>query len=464
MNPKKHKAKNRRRARALADEAWEAANQGNLDLAEKIIRRSVATQEDNPVLWNDQGVILGLRQKDSEAAKSFMAALSLTPTFADAYAHLAALRLRQGRLEETVVLQTQAVKYAPRNPAYAEQLQAYQALAGQMPETDSASAPLHETAEVTNTFSAAAPGTRELSEAAEEPIPAEKVSVLLPANDWEEQLATLDWHTLSNRLTREGYVVIAGLVDAATCEWLRGLFDEERLFAKTIVMDRPEFGKGVYRYFSAPIPKPVDQLRRAIYPHVAQIANEWRKMLGEAETFPEEWDAFRDRCYQAGQTMETPILLKYGPGGFNALHRDLRGSVYFPIQLAVVLSPRAAAGDAATQLGSPRADVRDVASQRSAPIPCTRGRGQGEGAESPTHLSQAHGFQGGEFLFCDSGEGRKARRREISLGLGDAVLFCSRDRLVRTGGMVGLQPVKHGAGLITSGTRFVLGVPFHEYR
>src|SRR5262249_55618577 len=136
MNPKKQKAKERRRARALAEEAWEAANQGNLDLAEKIIRRAVATQEDNPVLWNDQGVILGLRKKDSEAAKSFLAALSLTPTFADAYAHLAALRLRQGHIEEAVALQTQAVKYAPQNATYAEQLQAYQALTGQLQGAD----------------------------------------------------------------------------------------------------------------------------------------------------------------------------------------------------------------------------------------------------------------------------------------------------------------------------------------
>ena len=117
----------------LAEQAWEAANDGNLDLAEKIIRRAVSTQEDNPVLWNDQGVILGLRHKDSEAAKSFAAALSLAPTFADPYAHLATLRLRQGRVEEAVGLQTQAVKYAPQNAPYAEQLQAYQALAGQLP-------------------------------------------------------------------------------------------------------------------------------------------------------------------------------------------------------------------------------------------------------------------------------------------------------------------------------------------
>ena len=141
------------------------------------------------------------------------------------------------------------------------------------------------------------------------------------------------------------------------------------------------------------------------------------------ERFPEEWDGFRDRCHHAGQTTPTPILLKYGPGGFNALHRDLRGAVFFPIQMAVVLSPRADPDDADTP-----------------------------------------GFHGGEFLFCDSPEGRKSRHREVVLGLGDAVLFCTRDRLVRMGGVVGLQPVKHGAAPITAGTRFLLGVPFHEYR
>src|SRR5687767_8717577 len=83
MNPKKQKEKDRRRARKLADQAWEAANDNNLDLAEKIIRRAVAAQEDNPVLWNDQGVLLGLRHKNVEAAASFRTALSLAPTYAE---------------------------------------------------------------------------------------------------------------------------------------------------------------------------------------------------------------------------------------------------------------------------------------------------------------------------------------------------------------------------------------------
>lgn len=132
MNPKKQKTKDRRRARKLADQAWEAANEGNFDLAEKIIRRAVAAQEDNPVLWNDQGVLLRFRQKEVEAAHSFRAALSLAPTYAEPYANLAALSIRQGFTRDAVALQTQAVQYAPQNQGYREQLQAYQAIAGQL--------------------------------------------------------------------------------------------------------------------------------------------------------------------------------------------------------------------------------------------------------------------------------------------------------------------------------------------
>ncbi len=188
-------------------------------------------------------------------------------------------------------------------------------------------------------------------------------------------------------------------------------------------MDREDFGQGVYRYFRAPIPAIVDDLRRAVYPYAARIVNAWQHLLNEADRFPPDWEGFREKCRKAGQTMPTPILLKYGPGGFNALHRDLRGPVFFPLQMAVVLSPRA--------------DPADPASE---------------------------GFRGGDFLFCDVPEGAKSRRRMVPAGLGDGLLFCTRDRLVRIGGAYGLQPVKHGVSQITDGTRLVLGVPFHEYR
>jgi uncharacterized protein len=393
MNPKKQKVKDRRRARKLAEEAWEAVEEGNLDLAEKIIRRAATAQVDNPVLWADQGQILNLREKPFEAADAFRTALSLAPTFADAYDHLAALRFRLGFTREAVLLQIQAVKHAPENVSFAERLEAYRSVAGEeppQPEPPPTPQPM------------APPAKRS-------------------GTEWQGRLLALDWDSLGDRLTQDGCVHIPGLMDASTCANLRDLFDHEELFAKTIVMDRPDFGEGVYRYFRTPIPFEVDQLRRAMYPHVARVANRWQELLGEAERHPPEWEGFREECAHAGQSKPTPILLKYGPGGFNALHRDLRGEVFFPIQMAVVLSPQA-----------------------SPSIP--------------------EGFQGGEFLFCDVPERKKSRRRAIVAGLGDALLFCTRDRLVNVGGTHGLQPVKHGVAPITAGERLVLGVPFHDYR
>jgi hypothetical protein len=203
------------------------------------------------------------------------------------------------------------------------------------------------------------------------------------------------------------------------CSW----FDDDARFAQTVVMDRADFGRGVYRYFRAPLPALVDGLRRAVYPHAARVANDWQRLLGKPDRFPEDWEAFRRQCAAAGQATPTPILLRYEAGGFNALHRDLRGPVFFPIQMAVVLSPRLDDAGAAGE-----------------------------------------GFRGGEFLFCDVPAAAKARRQEVPADLGDGVLFCTRDRLVRVGDTYGLQPVKHGVNPVTAGTRLVLGVPFHEYR
>lgn len=404
MNPKKQKEKERRRARKLAEQAWEAVAVDNLDLAEKIIHRAVAAQPDNPVLWTDQGIVLGLRQKDAEAAESFRTAISLAPTFAEPYAHLATQRSRLGYLKEAVALQAQAVKHAPQNLVYSERLVAYRSLAGRI---DLPAMIPPATGE---------PRRSSFDQTADEPAEGHD-------NEWREQLAMLNWHEFGERLTNDGCVLIPGLVDAAICARLCEMFEDNALFAKTVVMDRAEFGLGVYRYFRAPIPSVVDQLRRSVYPYAARIANGWQRLLGEPECYSTNWNAFSDECRRAGQSTSTPILLKYGPGGFNALHRDIRGNVYFPIQMAVVLSPRADPSD-----------------------------------------SRATGFRGGEFLLCDVPETKKSRRRQLAAGLGDAVLFCTCDRLAPVGGAYGLQPVKHGVAPITTGERFVLGLPFHEYR
>ncbi len=94
MNAKKNRTKNRRRARKLADQAWKAADDGNSDLAMKIIRRAVDLDPGNPALWHDHGLLLRLSGDESSAAEFFQAAITLAPSFADAYAQLAEIRRR----------------------------------------------------------------------------------------------------------------------------------------------------------------------------------------------------------------------------------------------------------------------------------------------------------------------------------------------------------------------------------
>jgi Flp pilus assembly protein TadD len=124
MTAKKQKDKERRRARKQSDEAWEAVNAGELHLALKLSLRAVATQPDNPRLWNDRGRILLLGEKTHEAERAFRYAIRLARDFAEPYHHLAAIRQQQDRLDDAVALEADAVRLAPDNVEYAEQLAA----------------------------------------------------------------------------------------------------------------------------------------------------------------------------------------------------------------------------------------------------------------------------------------------------------------------------------------------------
>ncbi len=104
-------------------------------------------------------------------------------------------------------------------------------------------------------------------------------------------------------------------------------------------MARHRFGDGRYRYFDHPLPETIQALRGDFYRHLAPVANEWEALLGgSGDEFPSEHAELLARCRSAGQERPTPLMLRYGPGDWNALHQDLYGDVYFPFQVLTILS------------------------------------------------------------------------------------------------------------------------------
>ena len=109
-------------------------------------------------------------------------------------------------------------------------------------------------------------------------------------------------------------------------------------FRKHIVMQRHGYGQGEYQYFRYPLPEPVERLRQALYPELAAVANRWNEALGIERRFPPTLEGWLRECHAGGQERPTPLLLRYGPGDYNCLHRDLYGDLVFPMQATILLS------------------------------------------------------------------------------------------------------------------------------
>ena len=229
-----------------------------------------------------------------------------------------------------------------------------------------------------------------------------------------ETIDRLDWDRLGRDLLEGGHASAPGVLTAAECAALRALWGREELFRSHIVMARHGFGEGAYAYFADPLPATVAPLREGLYRRLAPLANEAMKRLGRAERYPARHEAFRARCHAAGQTRPTPLLLRYGPGGHNRLHRDLYGPLAFPYQAVFLLS-------------EPGRD-----------------------------------FAGGEFLLVENRPRMQARGDVLPLALGDMAIFPVRDRPVAGKRGFLRAEMRHGVSRIRSGERFALGIIFHD--
>ncbi len=119
-----------------------------------------------------------------------------------------------------------------------------------------------------------------------------------------------DWAQAGVDLDRQGWAVLPGMLDAAQCVNLAGLYVESARFRSRVVMARHGFGQGEYQYFAYPLPEPVATLHQALYAAMAPIANRWNATLGIYMQYSATHDAFLTRCHDAGQTRPTPLLLQ----------------------------------------------------------------------------------------------------------------------------------------------------------
>ena len=228
------------------------------------------------------------------------------------------------------------------------------------------------------------------------------------------KLDQLPWTQVHDSLNRRGFATISSMIDSARCDELISRYSEEHLYRKTVVMERHRFGLGEYKYFDYPLPDYIEWLRGNIYRHLVPVANAWMRTLKIDRQYPANHELFLKHCHDHGQEKATPLILKYGKGGYNTLHQDLYGEEYFPLQMVLFLSD----------------DGKD--------------------------------YEGGEFVITEQVPRAQSKASVIKPKKGDAMLFATSSRPVMGSRGYYRANLRHGVSEVLSGSRYTLGIIFHD--
>jgi hypothetical protein len=228
------------------------------------------------------------------------------------------------------------------------------------------------------------------------------------------RVAEQDWAALTDELDEHGNALTGQLLTPGQCHELAALYDEDGRFRSTIDMARHRFGSGQYRYFTHELPDVVRELREVFYPRLLPVARDWAERLGQPAPWPDTLGEWVERCHAAGQSKSAQILLCYGPGDWNALHRDVFGDLLFPLQVVIGLD-------------APGAD-----------------------------------FTGGEFIMTEQRPRAQSRGSSTTLPQGHGLIFTTRDRPVASRRGWSIGPMRHGVSTVRSGRRRTLGLVFHD--
>ena len=224
----------------------------------------------------------------------------------------------------------------------------------------------------------------------------------------------LNWQQVEDEMHSKGFAIIPGLINNTDCDSLADLYGETGIHRKTVSMERHRFGKGEYKYFSYPLPDLLQSIRQTIYSHLVPIANRWMEVLKTGVAYPDSLSELHARCRNEGQDKPTVLILKYEEGGFNTLHQDLYGDVYFPIQMVLFLS-------------DPDRD-----------------------------------YAGGEFVITEQVPRAQSKAIVLRPSKGDALLLSTNFRpILGTRGYYRAN-MRHGVSKIKKGRRSTIGIIFHD--
>jgi uncharacterized protein len=230
-----------------------------------------------------------------------------------------------------------------------------------------------------------------------------------------ERIEALDWSGAEQSLSERGYAVTAPVLSPTECAEIAALYNDASRFRSHIIMERYRFGIGDYKYFSKPLPELVAELRSSAYPRLAVVANRWAEALGEhIPPYPRDHAAFLRICHSAGQSKPTPLMLHYEEGGYNCLHQDLYGEVSFPLQMVFLLG------------------------------------------------QQGRDWEGGEFILVEQQPRAQSKPQVVLADQGQAIIFTTRYRPVKGSRGYYRVNLRHGVSRVHGGTRYTLGIIFHD--
>lgn len=229
-----------------------------------------------------------------------------------------------------------------------------------------------------------------------------------------DAIQNLNWQEITESLNQKGYAQISSLITDNQCTSLKSLYPQPSYFRKTIVMERYRFGLGEYKYFNYPLPEVIQEIRENIYSKIAPIANNWMQLLNIKSTFPAQLADLQTICEQNNQTKPTVLMLKYGKGGFNTLHQDLYGEIFFPYQMVVFLN-------------EPEKD-----------------------------------FTGGEFVLTEQIPRAQSKAIVLKPNKGDALIFTTNFRPIKGTKGYYRANMRHGVSEVVDGERQTLGIIFHD--